>query len=99
MIPRSGQDCIRARLTDSARFGKPAGQPVFQVSVAVAGGALQLPIAALLCLLEEAGIDWRERITSDADTLFGKSHIEGTCISVEFILGLPAWGWSARMVV
>lgn len=39
-------------------------------------------------------MDWRERITSDADTLFGKPRIKGTRIGVMFILDRLADGWS-----
>lgn len=39
-------------------------------------------------------MDWRERITSDADTLSGKPRIRGTRISVDLILDRLADGWS-----
>ncbi|MGP1679805.1 MAG: DUF433 domain-containing protein [Burkholderiales bacterium] len=39
-------------------------------------------------------MDWHERITSDADTLFGKPRIKGTRIGVMFILDRLADGWS-----
>ena len=39
-------------------------------------------------------MDWRERIVSDPDTVFGKPRIKGTRISVELILGWLAEGSS-----
>ena len=44
-------------------------------------------------------MDWHERITSDADTLFGKPRIKGTRIGVDFILGLLASGWSEAQIL
>lgn len=42
---------------------------------------------------------WRDRITSDPDTLFGKPRIKGTRMGVEFILDLFASGWSEQQVL
>lgn len=39
-------------------------------------------------------VDWKERITVDADVLVGKPIIKGTRISIELILGWLANGWS-----
>ena len=39
-------------------------------------------------------MDWRERITSDADTLSGRPPIKGTRIGVMSILDRLADGWS-----
>lgn len=44
-------------------------------------------------------IDWRERIVSDPDTLFGKPRIRGTRIGVELVLDLLASGWSQTQVL
>jgi uncharacterized protein (DUF433 family) len=39
-------------------------------------------------------MDWRERIVSDPETLFGKPRIKGTRIGVAFLLDRLADGWS-----
>ena len=39
-------------------------------------------------------MDLRERIVSDPDILLGKPAVQGTRISVSFILYLLAGGWS-----
>ena len=44
-------------------------------------------------------MNWRERITSDKDILAGKPVIEGTRLSVEFLLGLFANGWTETKVL
>jgi len=44
-------------------------------------------------------MDWRERITSDADTLSGRPRIKGTRIGVVFILDRLADGWSAADIL
>lgn len=44
-------------------------------------------------------MDWRERITSDADTLSGRPRIKGTRIGVDFILDLLASGWSEAQIL
>ncbi len=44
-------------------------------------------------------MDWRERITSDPDTLLGKPVVKGTRISVELILGWLANGWTFENVM
>lgn len=36
---------------------------------------------------------WQEHITADPKVLVGKPVIQGTRLSVEFILGLIAQGW------
>jgi uncharacterized protein (DUF433 family) len=43
-------------------------------------------------------IDWREFIYSDPDVLLGKPVVRGTRLSVEFILGLFAEGWTEDQV-
>jgi uncharacterized protein (DUF433 family) len=42
---------------------------------------------------------WKERITSNPNVLAGKPVIEGTRISVEWLLGCLAGGWSMNKVV
>jgi uncharacterized protein (DUF433 family) len=37
---------------------------------------------------------WEQRITADPNVLVGKPVIKGTRLSVEFIVGLLAEGWS-----
>ncbi|MEO8384609.1 MAG: DUF433 domain-containing protein [Betaproteobacteria bacterium] len=39
-------------------------------------------------------MDWKDRITTDPETLSGKPRIKGTRISVELILDRVADGWS-----
>lgn len=44
-------------------------------------------------------MDWKERIVTDPDTAFGKPRIKGTRITVEFLMGLFAAGWSEQQVL
>ncbi len=44
-------------------------------------------------------IDWRKFIHSDPKILLGKPVVKGTRLSVEFILGLFAEGWSEQQVL
>lgn len=44
-------------------------------------------------------MDWRQYITSDSGVLLGKPVIKGTRLSVDFILGLFAAGWSEEQVL
>lgn len=44
-------------------------------------------------------MDWRERIVTDKEILAGKPIIKGTRLSVEFVLGLFASGWSEQQVL
>jgi len=44
-------------------------------------------------------IDWKEYIHSDPDILVGKPVVKGTRLSVEFILGLFAAGWTEQQVL
>jgi uncharacterized protein (DUF433 family) len=44
-------------------------------------------------------MDWRDRIVTTPDTLFGKPRIKGTRIGVEFILDLLASGWSEAQIL
>jgi uncharacterized protein (DUF433 family) len=46
-----------------------------------------------------ADIDWRKFIHSDPEVLLGKPVVEGTRLSVEFILGLFAEGWTEQQVI
>lgn len=39
-------------------------------------------------------MDWRKYIASDPKVLAGKPAVKGTRLSVEFILGLMAKGWT-----
>jgi uncharacterized protein (DUF433 family) len=48
--------------------------------------------------MEGTNTHWRERITSDADALFGRQHIKCTRIDVDLILALPAAGWSEAQI-
>jgi uncharacterized protein (DUF433 family) len=42
---------------------------------------------------------WNDRIVSDAHTCGGRPRIKGTRISVEFLLGLKAAGWSEQQIL
>lgn len=42
---------------------------------------------------------WQDRITSDDKVLLGKPSIRGTRISVEFILGRLADGWTEQQLL
>ncbi len=43
--------------------------------------------------------DWRTRVVSNPDILLGKPTIKGTRISVEFIIGCFAGGWSLTQIL
>ena len=42
---------------------------------------------------------WKDRITLDPDVLVGKPIVQGTRVSVEFLLDLLAQGWSRQRVL
>ncbi len=44
-------------------------------------------------------MDWRKYIHSNPNILLGKPVIKGTRLSVEFILGLFAAGWTERQIL
>ena len=44
-------------------------------------------------------MDWRQYIHSDPEILLGKPVVKGTRLSVEFILGLFASGWTEQQVL
>ncbi|MFB2917010.1 DUF433 domain-containing protein [Aerosakkonema funiforme] len=44
-------------------------------------------------------MDWREYIHSDPNILVGKPVVKGTRLSVEFLLGLFAVGWTEKQVL
>jgi len=44
-------------------------------------------------------MNWREYIHSDAEVLLGKPVVKGTRLSVEFLLGLFAAGWTEEQVL
>ena len=44
-------------------------------------------------------VDWRKFIHSDQEILLGKPVVKGTRLSVEFILGLFAEGWTEQQVL
>jgi len=44
-------------------------------------------------------IDWQEHIHSNPGTLNGKPIVKGTRLSIDFILGLFAEGWSRDQVL
>lgn len=44
-------------------------------------------------------IDWRKFIHSDSEILLGKPTVKGTRLSVEFLLGLFAEGWTEQQIL
>jgi uncharacterized protein (DUF433 family) len=44
-------------------------------------------------------MDWPQYIHSDPEVLLGKPVVRGTRLSVEFILGLFAAGWTEQQVM
>ncbi len=44
-------------------------------------------------------MNWRQYITADPAVLVGKPVIKGTRLSVDFILGLIAQGWSEAEIL
>ena len=43
-------------------------------------------------------MDWNEHIVSDPEVLVGKPIVRGTRLSVDFLLGLFAAGWTEAQV-
>jgi len=46
-----------------------------------------------------AEIEWKDYIHSDSEILLGKPVVKGTRLSVEFILGLFAEGWTDQQII
>lgn len=46
-----------------------------------------------------SAMDWREHIHSDPEILSGKPVVKGTRLSVDFLLGLYAMGWTEEQVI
>jgi uncharacterized protein (DUF433 family) len=44
-------------------------------------------------------MNWRDHIHSDPEILVGKPVVKGTRLSVEFLLGLFAAGWTEQQVL
>ncbi|MCS7305046.1 MAG: DUF433 domain-containing protein [Thermoguttaceae bacterium] len=44
-------------------------------------------------------MDWRQYIHTDHEVLLGKPVVKGTRLSVEFLLGLFAAGWTKQQVL
>lgn len=44
-------------------------------------------------------MEWRERIEVDPNRLAGKPAVKGTRLSVEFIIGLLAEGWTEEQLL
>ncbi|WP_375468556.1 DUF433 domain-containing protein [uncultured Nostoc sp.] len=44
-------------------------------------------------------MDWRQYIHSDPKILLGKPTVKGTRLSVEFLFGLFATGWTEQQVL
>lgn len=43
-------------------------------------------------------MEWSERIVTNAGTCGGRPRVKGTRITVEFLLGLKAAGWSEERI-
>ena len=50
-------------------------------------------------MLDVTSVDWRQFIHSDSAVLAGKPVVRGTRMSVDFILGLFASGWTESQVL
>ena len=46
-----------------------------------------------------ADVDWRKYINSDPNVLVGKPVVKGTRLSVEFLPGMFAEGWTEKEVL
>jgi len=44
-------------------------------------------------------MNWRKRVVTDPKILVGKPVVKGTRLSVEFLLGLIARGWSEERIL
>lgn len=44
-------------------------------------------------------MNWKDHIVSNPDVLVGKPTVKGTRLSVEFLMGLFAAGWSREQVL
>jgi uncharacterized protein (DUF433 family) len=44
-------------------------------------------------------MDWQNHIHSDPEVLLGKPVVKGTRLSVEFLLGLLAAGWTQEQIL
>ncbi len=44
-------------------------------------------------------MDWTDRIVTNADVCGGRPRVKGTRLSVEFLLGLKAAGWTEQQVL
>jgi uncharacterized protein (DUF433 family) len=44
-------------------------------------------------------MDWKNRIESDTATCCGRPRVKGTRLTVEFLLGLKAAGWSEAQIL
>ena len=44
-------------------------------------------------------MNWKEHISSDSDILMGKPSIKGTRLSIEFLIGRLANGWTEQMLL
>ena len=50
-------------------------------------------------MLDVTSVDWRQFIHSDSAVLASKPVVRGTRMSVDFILGLFASGWTEQQVL
>ena len=65
-------------------------------------GLFELNHVLMICstyILVRAMKNWKEYIVSDPKILLGKPTIKGSRLSVEFIVGLYAQGWTEQMIL
>lgn len=44
-------------------------------------------------------MDWKDRIETNPEICGGRPRVKGTRLTVEFLLGLKASGWSEQMIL
>ena len=44
-------------------------------------------------------MDWKDRIETNPEICGGRPRVKGTRLTVEFLLGLKAAGWSEQMIL
>lgn len=44
-------------------------------------------------------MEWTKRIVTDAEVCGGRPRVKGTRLSVEFLLGLKAAGWTEQQIL
>ena len=55
--------------------------------------------APFVLLVRERMVDWQDYVHADPKVLVGKPVVKGTRLSVDFVLGLFAAGWTEQQVL